>query len=676
MDGASKVLPIEGDDASVNILVVHEDAAVRRRIDAALRARPGAVRVGLASDAGAAIDLLDERSFDCVLAGHGIPPDGGIDLLRRIRRRAAGPGPAVVVVAPRVDTAALRAAIEAGAQGVLFADEADPQVVRGAVEVALARQKRESERREILAALGQTNLQLTESNRALQESEQRFRGVFQTAPHGMALVAPDGRWLGVNPALCNMLGYTEEELIALTFQDITHPDDLDADLAYVEQMLAGEIPFYRMEKRYIRKDGEQIWILLSVSLVRDADGKPLHFVSEILDLTDIKRAQQDLQRVHRLEAIGQLTGGIAHDFNNLLMAMQLNLEVLNDRLAADPEGLGAVRMLEGALERGTELTRRLLQFARRQPLQPKVVDVNGLLGEAVTFIRRTLREDIEIISSLAADLWPCEIDPGQFQNAIVNLAVNASDAMPAGGTLSVETANIRVETRRDGPEPMEAGDYVRIVLRDTGVGMPQSVVERVFEPFFTTKDVGKGTGLGLSMVYGFVKQSGGHIRLHSQPDSGTTVRIHLPRAVRDEVAGGDEADEAPVASTGLERILVVEDSDDVRRTLAAMLRKEGYQVEAAATGREAIGIVDHAGFRPQMLIADVVLPERITGREVAEAVLLRVPDCRVLFMSGYAENVLVHDGRVDPGMVLLTKPFTKRTLLAKIGELLERPGFG
>jgi PAS domain S-box-containing protein len=481
----------------------------------------------------------------------------------------------------------------------------------------------------------------------------------------------------VNPALCNMLGYTEQELLAVSFQAMTHPDDLDLDLEYVRRMLAAEIVSYRMEKRYIRKNGDQIWALLSVSLVRDESGKPLHFVSEILDLTEIKEAQRELQQVQRLEAVGQLTGGVAHDFNNLLMAMQLNLEVLSGCVGDSDLGGESLRMLNNAVERGTQLTRQLLAFARRQPLDPKPVEVNALMRDVLAFIRRAMREDIEIIGDFGHEPWSCDLDAGQFQNALLNLAVNAADAMPRGGrlTLSAARAPVEQEITASGGDRVAPGDYVLITVADTGAGMSRGVIDRALEPFFTTKDVGKGTGLGLSMVYGFVKQSGGYIHIASELGEGTAVRIYLPRLRRAAPRTQVVAEPAPArgATPGLERILVVEDNEDVRRTLLMMLRKEGYAAKAAPSGQEALAIVDETDFRPQLLIADVVLPDRITGREVAEAILVRVPGCRVLFMSGYAENVLVHGGRVDSGMSLLSKPFSKADLLERIGQVMGTP---
>ncbi len=631
------------------------------------------------ADGESALQLLDRSSFDCIIVDHAVPSSGGVDLVRQVRALWGGRGPAVLMITSRRDLPDFAAAIEAGAQSSVFSEDADPLSYRYGLLAATTRMRQEAQRYEILAELEYANQQLSQTNKALQESEQRFRGVFQTAPHGMALVSPDGRWLMVNPALCNMLGYTEVELLAATFQTITHPDDLDADLNNVRRMLEGEIFSYRMEKRYIRKGGEQLWSLLSVSLVRDDSGKPLHFVSEILDLTEIKEAQQELQQVHRLEAVGQLNGGVAHDFNNLLMAMQLNLEVLADHVAGDAVATESLRMLDNAVGRGTQLTRQLLAFARRQPLEPKVVDVNALMANVVAFVRRTLLEEIDIVAAFGIDVWPCEIDPGQFQNALLNLAVNGADAMPAGGRLTLETGNVRVheELLAGHGERVRPGEYVVIAVHDTGSGMAQSVIDRAFEPFFTTKDVGKGTGRGLSMVYGFVKQSGGYIRISSALEQGTTIRIYLPRVqgTGSWPMAGKIADSPPAAQPDLQRILVVEDNDDVRRTLLTMLRKEGYNVQAAGTGREALSMLDDGAFRPQLLIADVVLPDRITGREVAEAVMVRVPECRVLFMSGYAENVLVHGGRVDDGMVLLHKPFSKSDLVAHIRDLMDRPAY-
>ena len=670
---------MERDARLIHVLLVHGDPAAREIIVRLLGDTELDLSVTEAADAAAALALLEARHFDCIIVDHAAPPTGGVDLVRQVRRLWGGRGPAVLMITPRGDLPSFSAAIEAGAQSSMFSQDLDPLSYRYGLLAATTRMRQEAQRHDILAELEYANQQLSHANKALQESEQRFRGVFQTAPHGMALVSPEGHWLMVNPALCKMLDYTEAELLAVTFQTITHPDDLGADLNHVRRMLDGEIYSYRMEKRYIRKGGEQLWVLLSVSMVRDDSGKPLHFVSEILDLTEIKEAQLELQQVHRLEAVGQLTGGVAHDFNNLLMAMQLNLEVLADCVAGDEVATESVRMLDNAVGRGTQLTQQLLAFARRQPLDPKVVDVNALMADVVAFVRRTLLEEIDIVAAFGVDVWPCEIDPGQFQNALLNLAVNGADAMSHGGRLTLETGNVRVheELQAGHGERVLPGEYVVIAVHDTGSGMPQTVIDRAFEPFFTTKDVGKGTGLGLSMVYGFVKQSGGYIRISSELEQGTTIRIYLPRVqgLGAWPQAGVRTAPSVSAPPGLERILVVEDNEDVRRTLLTMLRKEGYTVQVAGTGREALALLDDGAFRPQLLIADVVLPDRITGREVAEALMVRVPECRVLFMSGYAENVLVHGGRVDDGMVLLHKPFSKADLISRIRDLMDRPSY-
>jgi PAS domain S-box-containing protein len=394
------------------------------------------------------------------------------------------------------------------------------------------------------------------------------------------------------------------------------------------------------------------------------------YVAAIQDITDRKRAEAKLQQVQRLETIGQLTGGVAHDFNNLLMAMQVNLELLKELVEHDPEGNDYADAALASVARGAELTRRLLAFSRRQPLQPKVLNLNGLITDTVRILQRTLGEQVAIECMLERDLWPVEVDRAQLENVLMNLAVNARDAMPLGGRLTIETLNTQLDEHYAGSHgEVEPGEYVMLAVTDTGMGMTPEVLARAFEPFFTTKDVGRGSGLGLSMTYGFVKQSGGHIKIYSEPGEGTTIKIYFPRERRSVPV---ERAPAPVraARTGDEMILLVEDDPGVRQTVTALLESLGYSVVVASDGPEAIKLVND-GVRPHLLLADIVLPKGMTGREVSDAIGARLPGVKTLFMSGYTENAIIHHGRLDEGVVLLSKPFPRSQLAEKLREVLD-----
>jgi len=384
-----------------------------------------------------------------------------------------------------------------------------------------------------------------------------------------------------------------------------------------------------------------------------------------------RKAEEALAHAQRLESLGQLTGGIAHDFNNLLGVIIGSLETLKRRLRpSDPKISGPIELaLEGA-ERSATLTRRLLAFARRQPLEPKPLDANKLVSGMSNILHRTLGETITIEAVLAAGLWTVAADVNQLESALLNLALNARDAMPEGGALTIETANVYLDERYAAAnQDVAPGQYMVLAVSDTGVGMSEEIAARAVEPFFTTKEAGRGTGLGLSQVYGFVKQSGGHLKIYSEPAKGTTVKLYLPRLAG---AGAErpEGIEPPLpAQGGSETILVVEDNELLAASVAEMLQEQGYRVllagdapSALAKLREAPGIA--------LLFTDVGLPGAVNGRQLAEEALGRHPGLKVLYTTGYARNAIFHQGRLDPGVNLIVKPFTYAELVAKIRRIL------
>ncbi|HYZ61966.1 MAG TPA: PAS domain S-box protein, partial [Acetobacteraceae bacterium] len=484
---------------------------------------------------------------------------------------------------------------------------------------------------------------------ALAETEARFRTAFELAAVGVALVGLDGRWLRVNPALCKMLGYTEAELMEKTFQDITHPDDVARDLEAVDKLLAGEIPEYSLEKRYICKHGSVLWILLSVALVRDAAGRPSYFISVVKNIAarkeaeavlardraqlerlveqrtaalmraaeERRRAEEALRQGEKLQAVGQLTGGIAHDFNNFLQVIGGGVQLLRR------PGLGEERrsvILDGmakATQNAAELTGRLLAFARKQKLRPETFDLNARLESISGMVRHTLRERAELVMDLSADLWPVRVDPHQLDVAVLNLAANARDAMgEARGTLTLRTRNTVLGL---GTERGEAGEYVELLIADDGEGMPPAVLARVFEPFFTTKGPNQGTGLGLAQVHGFVKQSGGDIALESAPGQGTRVTLRLPRAdaepVPEPVALEPEVTEMMGRAAG-KSVLVVDDNAEVASFAATMLAELGYTTHRASDAAEALRVLA-SGNQVDAVFSDIVMPGPMNGVELA-----------------------------------------------------------
>ncbi|GAA0579742.1 hypothetical protein GCM10009416_17690 [Craurococcus roseus] len=491
----------------------------------------------------------------------------------------------------------------------------------------------------------------------------------------LLVVALNGVIRAVNPAWKATLGYAEEELVGQGFERFIVQEDLEPSRSAMERALREGLPHF--ENRYVHRDGSIRW--LSWTAAREGDS--LYCIAR--DVTadkareaELEAAQEQLRQSQKMEAVGQLTGGIAHDFNNLLQVVLGNLEILRRNLPEDAAKLrrSAENAMNGA-RRAAALTARLLAFSRRQPLAPRPVDVNGLVAGMSELLGRTLGETIRLETLLSEDLWRAEADPNQLENAMLNLAVNARDAMPGGGRLTIETANARLDrayaARNDGVKP---GQYVSIAVSDTGSGMDKSIADRVFEPFFTTKEVGKGTGLGLSQVYGFVTQSGGHVTLYSEPGLGTSVRLYLPRSV-DDAAEGEQGGEAPAAPTAsrAETVLVVEDSAEVRAYSAEVLRELGYRVLEAADGPAALALLERPGrtLRVDLLFTDVILPGGMTGPHLAERARALRPGLKVLFTTGYAQGAAQRAGWLPAGSEVITKPFTYADLAARTRAVLD-----
>ena len=459
-----------------------------------------------------------------------------------------------------------------------------------------------------------------------------------------------------------------EQALSLDWVPAIHPDDRERVTTAWTKAVKNAEEFHQ-EYRWVHADGEVVWTVGDIVPVRGSDGEVTVFIGTLIDITERKKAEEALRYAHRMEAVGQLTGGIAHDFNNLLAIMLGNAELLE--LAAGEAGdtQWYIEEIKGAVNRGSSLTQRLLAFSRQQMLSPVSVDVSGLIEGVHDMLQRSLGETIDLKVEHAPDLWPVMIDPHQFENALVNLAVNARDAMPRGGTLVIETANATLdETYAESHEEVTPGEYVKVAVSDAGIGMPRDVLERAFEPFFTTKKIGEGSGLGLSMVYGFAKQSTGHITIYSEVGHGTTVKLYLPRS-REAAAETGAEDKTPEFAPGSERILVVEDDPDVRAVPVAILRKHGYEVAEAADGRQAIGHLK-AGRPFDLLFTDVVLPGGMNGVEIAKEAQRLQPDIKVIYTTGYAENSAVHNGILTPGTTLITKPYSRAELLGMVRAAL------
>ena len=518
------------------------------------------------------------------------------------------------------------------------------------------------------ALLG-TVLDVTErvlADAALAESERRFRAAFDQAMTGMALTAPDGRWLRVNRALCDMLGYTAEELGRMTFQQVTHPDELPVNIALKDALIAGEIPGYRFDKRFLHKGGAIVWAALNVALVRDEAGQPLYMVSQMSDITAQKRAESalgeseaQLRHAQKMEAVGRLAGGVAHDFNNLLTVIGSNAE-MGEELArlgnAAPEEFVEIR---AAVQRAASLTRQLLAFSRRQVLAPTALALNEVVVEAERMLRRVIGEDVALVTELDDAVGDVTADRGQLEQVLMNLVVNARDAMPDGGRVTIAT-----HCTDDGRFAMS--------VSDTGVGMDADTQARAFEPFFTTKEPGKGTGLGLATVYGIAQQSGGTVAISSTVGAGTSITLSFPptRASTDEVdavAGGDA--EPPRDARAGDTILLVEDEAAVRSVARRILVRSGYTVLEAGDGAAALRTWGEHRARVRLVLTDAVMPV-MGGRELAERLRDAGADIPILFMSGYANGE--RGGAIPAGAALIGKPFSAEGLVERVAEQLRR----
>ncbi len=512
-----------------------------------------------------------------------------------------------------------------------------------------------------------------ETNAAHLQSEERFAGMFDTAAHGIGMSDLNGRWIKVNQALCDLLGYSEQDLLEFRFQDVTHPDDLDDDLKLFDQALAGEFQSYQREKRYVHKDGKIVFAQVNNVLVRNDKNEPVHFISQILDLTDRQEAQQQLIQAQKMEAVGQLTGGLAHDFNNLLAIILGNLQLLEQSIEDDDDVTRRINSAVDAAKRGAEITHRLLAFSRRQKLETAVIPINELVSGMADLLRGTLGEDITLEILLHNKDLYANIDAYQLETAILNLAVNARDAMTKGGHLKIETRPVQQdELNGDNHPEVGPGDYLAIRVFDNGHGMPEEIIDKIFQPFFSTKDVGKGTGLGLSMVYGFAKQSGGHVEIQSKEDAGTTVTLYLPQAMNVVLGSTASAvdrftDEYP---RGDEIVLVVEDNIDVQDVTVSQIKDLGYDVVVAQNGLEAIAVLER---NPDIAIVytDVVMPGTVNGVDLVAKASARYPGLKFMITSGYAEISLLERADIDSPKVLLTKPVDKTVLARAMRQILD-----
>ena len=512
---------------------------------------------------------------------------------------------------------------------------------------------------------------MTEHHRAqdaLRESEEKYHSIFETAANLIISADPTGTILDCNSRAMAMLGYTQKELLGQNMADIIHPEDVPK----AQDCLGGMVsdgPVRESEYRMVRKDGGIINVMVNPSALRDPDGKFVHSICIISDITERKQIEEQLRQSQKMEAVGLLAGGVAHDFRNQLTVIRGYGEMLlrQKRIAETDREL--VEEILNAVGRSSMLTSELLAFGRKQILRPEVIDLDAFITALAKTLARMIGEDVMLSLALAGDLGSVKVDAGQLQQAVVNLALNARDAMPQGGRIILKTSNVRLDRRFVERQPgAAAGPHVLLTVSDTGSGMDAETLGKIFEPFFTTKPVGEGTGLGLSMVYGFVKQSGGHIAVQSKPRNGATFKIYLPRV--------KEPAKAPAAVTapgklrrGSGNILLVEDEEPIRELTARTLRECGYTVIESGNAREALPVGEHYDGPIDMLITDVVMPG-MDGVRLAGIIGKARPDMKVLYISGYPDKTLAGHGISDDAVNLLSKPFDAHALAEEVGHIL------
>ncbi len=514
--------------------------------------------------------------------------------------------------------------------------------------------------------------ELMRTREAIQKSEEKFQTIFEGMKVGIALVNGDGKIMESNQTLQKMLGYRGEELYGKGLTELAHPEDANQDMDDYQELMAGKKTHYQLERRYLRKDGEILWGRLSVSLPYGTEELPSYTIHMIEDITGWKQLEMQFLRFQKMETVGQLAGGIAHDLNNLFTILNGYSQLSLLEVKEDHPLRGNLEEIQKTTARAAQLTHHLLAMSRRQVLDMKVVDLNRLLESLETMLRRIIGEDIELILDLKSDLGKVKVDPGQTEQVILNLVVNARDAMPNGGKLLIQTSNIELdETYVRSHFDVTPGRYVLLSVTDTGCGMGPEVREKIFDPFFTTKEKGKGTGLGLSTVYGIVKQSGGHIWVYSERNHGTTFKIYLP-SVGEEACHLSRTEEVSDFPKGDETILLVEDEDALRSLAARILRDQGYRVLEAPNGGEAMKFArELARETIHLLVTDLVMPQ-MGGKELVEQFTLLHPESRILFISGYTDGVMVHHASLSPGTPFLQKPFSPMELAKKVREVLDR----
>ena len=625
----------------IQVLLVEDNPGDARLIRESLKdAGAGDLKIHHVDRLTAALRSLQRDHFDVMLLDLSLPDGDGLGTV--LQAQTGAPEMPIIVLTGLDDEDLARQALRDGAQDYLVKGRSDGHLLARAVHYAIERKAGEE---------------------ALRRVNETLSAVIQTSPVAIYALDQEGKVQAWNAAAEKIFGWTENEVIGRALP--TMPDDNQEALA---RQLEGEM-LNGTETVRRRKDGSLVDVAVWTSPLRKADGSMAGVVAATADISERKQLEEQLRQAGRLEAVGRLAGGVAHDFNNLLTIIT-GYSDLSLNNAATPEPVRRnIEEIRRASGRAAALTNQLLAFSRKQVLQPKVVDINSIITDLEKMLRRLIGEDIELAIA-QQPVSSVEADPGQLEQVIVNLVVNARQAMTTGGRLTIETSNQELDTvyseRHVGVRP---GQYVMFSVTDTGHGMDAETQKHIFEPFFTTKEKGYGTGLGLATVYGIIKQSGGNIWVYSEPGRGTSFKIYLP-AVQEAPEPHEHVHVAPPSHRGSETILVVEDEDKLRKLIAEVLSGLGYTVLQARNGPEALAIAGKYQPPIDLLVTDVVMPQ-MGGRELGDRITKMRPDTKVLYMSGYPDNAIVHQGVLEQNVLFLQKPFTTNSLSRKVREILE-----
>jgi two-component system, cell cycle sensor histidine kinase and response regulator CckA len=633
----------------LRLLLVEDSEADAELLARELKRAGFAVEFARVQTAAEVEAALTRSEWDIIVGDNSMPGFSGTEALAIVRAR--GLDIPFIFVSGTMGEDLAASALEAGAGDALAKGNLRrlvPVIRRELREAADRRARRESET-------------------ALRASEASYTTLVEQAPVGIYRSTPTGRFLSANPALARILGYaTPQELLALDMSRDVYADADERRRLVAQDTYTNQV-YEELEATWKKKDGTRIRVQLSVRASRKPDGQVEFYEAFVRDITNQRQLEAQLAQAQKMEAIGRLAGGVAHDFNNLLTVILSYSDLLLEDLPADSSDREDVTQIRKAAQGASELTRQLLAFSRQQVLQPKVVDINASVSGIERLLTRVLREDIKLACTLATDAGMIRVDPGQLEQVIMNLAVNARDAMPGGGLLTIETANVDLDADYLRAHPMaKPGPYVMLAVTDTGMGMDAATQARIFEPFFTTKDVGKGTGLGLATVQGIVQQSGGFIWVYSEPDHGTVFKIYLPRV---DEAPSEEAVTNADDVRGTETILIAEDVPAVRAVTREMLKRYGYHVLEAADGLTALQVAADYKDTIHLLLTDVVMPD-LSGRDLAERFRTLRPAMKVVFMSGYTDDAVVRHGILQEGIAYLQKPFTPVSLAKKVRVVL------